>query len=138
MDIPYKSLPASFSTILASYENGVEQQWFVSFQAMDGDCYLPRLSVSYLEIDYDGASEYFDIFDNSDNLIASQCGTTQKECNVTNDCLKNFDLSDVTQIVSNDIYTVRIYAPAFVHALCNGYSLYATLTMECFPAGAQP
>ena len=123
----------SESVSIISETDGGSSYHHIYMKSNGYECINPVIDVIYEEIDFDSVNEYFDVFDNNDNLISRCYGSQQDGCGVWGTCLSDKYLS-ISQIDANDTFNITIEGSAELNSLCStyhSYSLNAKLTITC-------
>ena len=94
----------------------------------------PTIDIIFEEIDFSSSSsEYFDIFDENNNLI-SRCSANQDvNCLVWETCLDN-EYLPISRISANHTFQMEIEGSSSLHVLCSSYHSYSLnikMTITC-------
>eukprot|EP01084_Bolivina_argentea_P288064 494371_1 len=122
-----------FEQSIVKFADNVATTFDLYFIARNNICLSPSITLIYELIDYDGSSEYIDVYDNN-NVLIQRCGGEGIEnmCGVFGDCISNKSL-ETNQINIGDTYHIQLVESSDVDALCfdHQYSINAKLTLHC-------
>eukprot|EP01083_Nonionella_stella_P095160 267104_1 len=107
---------------------GIATNFTILFTPQGTNCFNPRLTLIFQRIDYDGAAEYLNIYDD-DNALLATCNDVNS-CDEFSTCIDDQRLN-IDSIHVNQTYQIRVYQSPSVHALCNGLSIDMALDLFC-------
>ena len=122
---------ASETVAITSTTNGDETYHKVYITSINSDCFNPTIDVMYEEIDFDSSDEYFDVYDEYNDVLISRCnGTQQNGCGIWGQCLSNRTLP-FSIINANETTSITIIGSESLHSMCDDYSLHVKITISC-------
>ena len=106
----------------------------VVFSILSNDCINPSIDVEFEEIDYSlSNSEYFDVLDGNESVIATCTGGGDANCNSWETCVNDTSLG-IEKIDANTNYTITIETGNGFNQLCTSshyLSFHAKVTLNC-------
>eukprot|EP01084_Bolivina_argentea_P131174 231575_1 len=135
---PIAGIETSETIIIANTDDTIDTNFIINIHINNLPCIDPEISFIFEEIDFANSAvgnvqEYISVYDDDGTHLKKCLGTQDSNCNNWIECLNNRKVTS-NIIYAGDIYTITIFEPESIDALCtpyHKYSIHAQFTFHC-------